>query len=439
MLTSKISPFILALALIFIPLYPKFPLLGVPGSFVSIRFEDLLIACIFILFLFTQLKTKFQSLSAPLPRSLLLYLAIGFIAAFSGIFLTKTASLSLGLLHSLRRVEYAVLFFAAFAWLNSLSQLRYLVRVIIITSLLVALYGLGQQFLDFPVVTTTNSEFSKGLALSLGPGARINSTFAGHYDLAAFSVFPLLLIIALLPISSLPGLLVIGAGMIYWTLLLSASRITFVSFFVAASALILLIRKPFWLLPLFSAAFLGVFFSPQLKGRYLDFITNHLRLTYIQSVSAQVENKDVNDVPDALKPPEVPEDRSFNIRLKAEWPKALRAFTKNPVLGTGFSSVGLAVDNDYLRTLAETGLLGLAAFVLIFLRFFKSGLPFVVRYTPSVSHAFIVAITCSVLGLLINAVFIDVFAASKIAMFTWAVMGLAERTKLLAISNPHAT
>ena len=76
---------------------------------------------------------------------------------------------------------------------------------------------------------------------------------------------------------------------------------------------------------------------------------------------------------------------------------------------------------------------------LIFLRFFKSGLPFVVRYTPSVSHAFIVAITCSVLGLLINAVFIDVFAASKIAMFTWAVMGLAERTKLLAISNPHAT
>src|SRR3989338_6973008 len=110
MLTSKISPFILALALIFIPLYPKFPLLGVPGSFVSIRFEDLLIACIFILFLFTQLKTKFQSLSAPLPRSLLLYLAIGFIAAFSGIFLTKTSFLILVFLHSLRRVEYAVLF-----------------------------------------------------------------------------------------------------------------------------------------------------------------------------------------------------------------------------------------------------------------------------------------------------------------------------------------
>src|SRR3989337_3998011 len=93
------------------------------------------------------------------------------------------------------------LFFVGYAWLKGLKQVNFLVRVVLMTSLLVAVYGLGQQFFGFPVVTTTNSEFSKGLALTLGQGARINSTFAGHYDLAAFSVFPLLLILSLLPVS----------------------------------------------------------------------------------------------------------------------------------------------------------------------------------------------------------------------------------------------
>ena len=431
---QKFSLIFIVLALLFIPLYPKFPLLGIAGTFVSVRLDDFIVATLAIALAVTVFKQGFSSFRQPVSRAVLLYLFVGAVAAFSGIFLTRTATLNLGLLHTFRRLEYFSLFFAGFTFFSSLSDLPRIIRVILLSSLLVAIYGLGQQFLGFPVITTTNSEFAKGLALTLGQGARINSTFAGHYDLAAFSVFPLLLILSLLPVSRHKPIL-IGIGLlVYWTMLLSASRITFASLIISSSLLVILIRKKMWLIPLCVLAIAGFFASPQLRGRYLELITSHIKISSIvPSVSAQTipETKDVDEVPDALKPPAVPEDRSFNIRLNAEWPTALRAFYKNPVLGTGYSSIGLASDNDYLRSLAETGILGLSAFILIFVRFFKSSWRFIRHYQPSLSSSFIISVSCFMVSLLLNALFIDVFEASKIAIFFWLIVGIAEKTKLL--------
>ncbi|MBI2008290.1 O-antigen ligase family protein [Candidatus Amesbacteria bacterium] len=402
----------IAILLLVIPLYPKFPILGVSGTFVSVRLEDFLIAAIFLVFLLHK-----PSFSTPLHRSILLYLFLGLVSTFSAIVLTKSISLNLGLLHLIRRLEYMSLFFIGFSFLTSLSQISFLVRTILVTSLLVAIYGLGQQFLSFPVITTTNSEFSKGLTLTLGPEARINSTFAGHYDLAAYTVFPLLLILGLLSLPNIkfkPLLFAVGL-LVYWTLLLSASRVTFAAFYLSAFAFVWLIAKKVWIPLLLILAFFSVLISPQLAGRYRQLI--------FPLAHAQVPADE--QTADALVP--VAEDRSFNIRLKAEWPRAVRAFLKNPVLGTGYSSVGLAVDNDYLRALAETGILGLLAFLLIIFRFLKTPPPF----NNSLESIFILSVTLSLVSLLLNALFIDVFEASKIALTTWLLLGLAEKTKIL--------
>jgi len=412
--------FLVALVLLIVPLYPKFPLVGVAGTFVSVRLEDFLLAGILGVWAISALKSKFSQLKFPVHRAILLYWFIGAIAVFSGIFLTKTAALNLGALHFLRRVEYMALFFAAFSFLRTRGELHFIIRVILVVSLLVAGYGLGQQFLNWPVITTTNSEFSKGLALSLGPGARINSTFAGHYDLAAYSIFPLLLIISLLTLKSVrPKLPLVIIGLLtYWAMLLSASRVTFAAFYLTAGLLFLIIRKWTWLPLLVLAAIISIIASPQLLGRYREFIVSHVRAAVDEEVA------------DALKPAGQPEDRSFNIRLQAEWPRALRAFYQNPVLGTGFSSVGLAVDNDYLRLLAETGLLGAAAFVLIILRFFKSSISYM-RVPQDFREAFIVSVALGLVGLLLNALFIDVFEASKVAVVSWTLLGLAEKSKTI--------
>jgi len=424
----KYSFLLISLILTIVPLYPKFPLLGISGTFVSVRLEDFVLAGVFFLWLVSRSKSLRQLFQLPVHRSILLYLGVGAAALFSGIFLTKTVDPNLGFIHWFRRVEYMAMFFIAFDFLKSKVQLSFLVRAFILVSLLVALYGLGQQFLGFPVISTTNTEFAKGLALTLGPGARINSTFAGHYDLAAYSVFPLLLILGLLMIGAKPRWLLFTIGsLVYWTMLLSASRVTFAAFYLTAGLFILVMRKYYWLIPLVIVAVVSVLTTPQLLGRYREFFKNHL-FAIAPAVSAQSVDEEVAD---ALKPPAVPEDRSLNIRLNAEWPKALRSFWKNPIFGTGYSSVGLATDNDYLRSLAETGILGLMAYGLIILRFFKSSFRYFKSPPLTFESVFIVSTTFGLVGLLLNAVFIDVFEASKVAIVTWTLLGLAEKTKTL--------
>lgn len=426
---SKYSLYLIALVLILIPLYPKFPLLGVSGTFVAVRIEDFVLAAILTVWLASRYSSLSGLLKLPVHRSILIYLSVGAAALFSGIFLTKTTFPGQGLLHWTRRIEYMSMFFVAYDFLKNRIQIQFLIRSIVLVSVLVGLYGLGQQFLRFPVISTTNTEFAKGLALTLGPGARINSTFAGHYDLAAYLVFPLLLVLGLLAV---PGIrhkmLLIPIGtIIYWPLLLSASRVTFVAFFLTAGLFVLVMRKYSWLLVMAIVAVVSVLATPQLLGRYREFVFNHL-LVFAPPVQAQAVDEETAD---ALKPPPVPEDRSLNIRLNVEWPRATRALWKNPVFGTGYSSTGLATDNDYLRALAETGVLGFAAFALIILRLFKTSLPHLLHFQPSLENVFIVSVTLSLVSLLLNAVFIDVFEASKVAIITWTLLGLSEKAKSL--------
>ena len=424
---SSLTPYLIGLVLILIPLYPKFPLFGVSGTFVAVRLEDFVLALVFIVWAMLHAKSTFTRLqSLPVHRAILIYLSIGAVSLFSAIFLTKTALLSQGTLHLLRRFEYMALFFISFDFLKSKEDLHFLIRTLIVTAFIVALYGLGQQFLAFPIISTTNSEFSKGFALTLGESARINSTFAGHYDLAAYSVFPLLLILGLLmtPVRFKP-LLWLSGSLIYWTMLLSASRVTFAAFFVTAGLFVLIMRRYSWLVPLAIAAIVGILITPQLLGRYREFVVNHL-FSFVPTVSAMAVD---DQTADALKPPSVPEDRSLNIRLHVEWPRAVRAVTKNPVLGTGYSSITLATDNDYLRNLGESGILGFLAFGLIIIRFFKSSLRYVTTPPTSLSGVFVLSVTLGLVGLLLNAVFIDVFEASKIAIITWTLLGLAQKAK----------
>lgn len=407
--------YLVALVLIFVPLYPKFPLAEVAGTFVAIRLEDLLLALIYLVWGVWAIKNKLWLKITPTQRAIILYWLAGCVAVFAGIFLTKTVTPTIGLLHAARRVEYMGMFFVAYTALKNVGQLKFIVGTLLIVSAIVALFGLGQQFLGLPVISTNNSEFSKGLALTLGPGARINSTFAGHYDLAAYSVFPILIILGLLMTTSKNKLLLVALGAVcYWAMLLSASRVTFVALVLSASLLVALLRKPRWIVAILLAGVVGILVSPQLLGRYRELIFNGLKLGVVSSVRAAED-----DIPDALKPPVVPEDRSLSIRLNASWPRALRAMQKNPLLGTGYSSIGLAADNDYLRSLAETGILGSAALALVFWR--------VLRSLRGSKNTFVLAVGCGLIALLLNAIFIDIFEASKIAIVSWTLLGLAEK------------
>lgn len=401
--------------LIIIPLYPKFPSIKLPGIYVAIRLEDFLIFGVLIFFLIPLVINFKTLLSNKISKSMLLFIAIGLVSLISGIFLTKTAIASIGFLHWFRRIEYLSLFVIGFLFMKLYANKNifdYIIKVLVIVNLLIFLYGLGQKNANFPVIVTQNEEYSKGIALSWVPGSHINSTFAGHYDLASYLVLTLpIFITAFFVYKDKFSKLILFTSVLlgFWLLSSAVSRISIVAFLIASSISLFVLKKYKELLIVGLISVIAFGFSSDLRARYGRIIeVVREKISIVQVAYAQEI--------------EVFEDRSTSIRLNVEWPRALRAFAKNPFLGTGYSSITLATDNDYLRALGETGFLGLIAFSLLLYNSIRVLILY--KYSNDIDSAFIASILGSFVGILLTAVFIDIFEASKFATIFWLMIGI---------------
>jgi len=507
--------------LAFIPLYPKLPLFDVRNTWVYIRIEDFAIVFIAILWIILLFKKKI-SLKTPLTLPILVFWIIGAVSVLHAVLLIfptlANVFPNVAFLSMLRRIEYIFLFFVAFSSIKSKDNVYYIVTTLTVVLILVAIYGIGQRFLGFPAFLTSNEEFAKGVSIQLSRLSRVPSTFAGHYDLAAY----LVLVIPILTGSlfafknflvkiSLFIAVALGIGLIFMTV----SRI---SVFALLSSLVLLLfflKKRLVLVFLAIVTLVFLSFSPSIIERFgstiseVDVLVNAKTGSAIGHISevpsSYFEDKVVlrdfsqseqdlklatssaivplSNIPDRailLSEPTEPTgenlpqgtsyinlylspvtkkvnqyfykkadkdsattsakiymlygdflikrakayDLSLTTRSQGEWPKAFEAFKRNFLLGSGYGSVTLAVDNNYLRLLAETGILGFISFLSIFIIagiYIKKMLPVV---APSVAKSFALGFVAGTFGLFLNAILIDVFEASKIAFTYWLLMGI---------------
>ena len=429
-----IFKYLTAAVIMGIILYPKFPFLRLPGIHVAIRLEDFLLAAIAIICGFYLLPRARSVFSLKIEKAILIYLAVGFISLLSAIFLTRTVDYGVGILHWIRRIEYFIPFFLGVLAVRKKENLGFYLNVLMLTLIIVFLYGAGQKYLHWPIIVTQNLEYAKGIALRYVSGSHINSSFAGHYDLATFLTLVLPIFISLFfIIKKIKPRIILGLSIFsgLWLLLASISRISIVSYLVGSVIALFILKKyrAILLVVVFSLVFFS--FSVDLRVRYLRIIDEaNKRLgdaSLIIYAQESLPEKEAISVTPSPTPIPLVEDRSSAIRLNVEWPRAIRAFTKNPLLGTGYSSITLATDNDYLRVLGETGILGFIAFGLIFLRLFKlmiSGKALSNKSSTDLEKAFFAGIIGGSVGVLINALFIDVFEASKFAIIYWLLTGL---------------
>lgn len=461
--------------LVFIPLYPKFPLFNIPKTYVAIRFEDFLVAFMVGIFLIKIIWQKTQFFQNRLNRLFLVYFLVGGLSTLSAIFITKNVIPHLVMLHWMRHIEYMSLFFISVYAVNKIQNIKDSFSVLVLATIGVILYGLGQKFLGFPVVSTMNEEFSKGILLTLTEWARINSTFAGHYDLAAYLVlFLAFLFGAIFGFKSrLQKILIVIVGIFaFYLLILTSSQIAFLAYLASIVFILIISRKYRWILPIVLLSILGTFASRDLTDRYAATIRinrdlamtafDKTRLAWLSrpSVPTPIPTVTSTLTPAPVstgikgKPPkivvilsptpspisikkymtyestssaditEITAYRSTTIRLNVEWPRAIRAFLKNPLLGTGYSSITLATDNDYLRALGETGLLGFAAIFLVFLQIIIEVIRYLGKNISPPDKMLAIGFSGAILGFLINASFIDVFESSKVAYVFWIIVGL---------------
>ncbi len=399
-------------------------------------------------------------------------------------------------LHFLRRVEYFSLFFIFFSAIRRAKDLKLFILILLIAVVGVTLYGFGQKYLYWPAFSTMNREFSKGWMLYLTEHSRVLSTFGGHYDLAAFIMMALTIGWSLFfGIKNRLGkiiLFLILSGS-FWILILTASRTSFIAYLAAVSSVVFLwvFRRSLswvfirWFAVLFLSIFIMLSFG-DLSERFTKLIKLDQRLgglkqillrpateppkdkaiflvNNIGAVTSKSDQPPTTDKPgerpvdvteDILEPiPVSPDstevvlrqrtysnaalqyDLSTGIRLDALWPRAIAGFKKNPLLGSGYSTLtksqveefteAESTDNDFLRMLGETGILGTIAFLgILGIAVFT-----IWKALPGVKDPFFYGMFVGVIGLtfglLINAIYIDVFEASKVAYSFWAILGLS--------------
>ncbi len=449
---------------VFIPLYPKFPLFNVSGTFVAIRIEDILIGLTISLWgLYLVLSNQLKAfLKDKLNLAILLFFFTGAVSTFSGVFLTQSTVLHISFLHFLRRIEFMMLLPVVATVVRTKRQFILILVFLGLAVLAVNLYALGQQYLDWPVISTTNSEFSKGLILRLTPGARVNSTFAGHYDLAVFLAMAIVILTALFfAVRKTLKIPVVILGIIsLLVLIMTAARLSFAALLTGTVAVLILTRKSKYILLLIVFLAIILIYPSQLRERLISTVTVNIfqqgqryeGKTYDQKVRSKlniptlaIQTSSISAFTSSFASPSgsiatdiapgEPIDttqlgvyRSFEIRLNTEWPRAITAFIKNPFLGTGYSSIDIATDNDFLRSLGETGILGTAAFILILVAVCKKIIELLksnnrlIRYFSAGTLSMIVAF-------IVNGLFIDVFEASKVASLFWMVLGLSLAAK----------
>lgn len=478
-LDNHVLEVLIGIFIFLIPLYPKLPLRMVNYTYIAVRVEDVFTAFLFLVFLF-QLRRKKITINMKFLVLFLLYWGAVFLSTIFNVYISKIIFVShLGLLHAARRIEYMGIFLIVLSVVKTKKAfLRYL-WLILLSLLLVNIYAIGQKFLGWPAVQTMNPEYAKGYLLFLTPEARVSSTFAGHYDLAAYLIF-------LMPI--VLGFYFFKKNLYYFFLIIlsvlilvfTASRVSYGAYFLSTFPFLLYIRKPKHLVVLLAITLLFTFMSKNLTSRFSRtfqvkqifvnqdtgqvVVPQHMTTkeipagTFYIGINQQItvdknlqavlldetlrervrsaakskgikltkeqEDLQIASIEGNLKPVNtVVSDISFATRLQVEWPRAIKAFLSDPLFGTGPSSITEATDNDYLRSLGETGLLGTVFFVLIFFTIVKM-IWTALKALPEQERPLYLGFLFGLGGLLVNAGYIDVFEASKVAYQFWLIAGL---------------
>lgn len=511
----------------FIPLYPKLPLAElIPGYIVRLRLEDVFVAISIVIYGIQVIRKKAEW-KTPFTWMILAYAVVGLLSTISGVLITKTIPFELihigkSMLHYFRYLEYFSLFFISYSAIKSRRSLSIIFGFFAVTVILITIYGYGQKYYYWPVYSTMNREFSKGLRLYLTEHARVQSTFGGHYDMAGYLVVAIPILLALFFSTNNKKWklsLFIAYTFGVWLLIMSASRTSFVGFVFELGLLLGLlalqqqgwrnkitwgVTRSFFVFAMLS--YMYVVYGESIAGRFYQTLEGYpTLLTIFQNIddtrhkifsgefSALLERYNLKlpeaklpenaistddaenqvltptderptstrpsdvyvDVPDkvtittvsaegvastsTIEVPRTFSDNAFkyglsmSIRLDTLWPRAIAGFYKNPLLGSGYatltkSAVGEfteaeSTDNNFLRTLGETGLLGFFTFygVVVIGIYFATMVTIKSKsyYAKAVAIGFISA----TIGLLINAIFIDIFASSKVAFTYWGLSG----------------
>ena len=364
---------------------------GSLGRGVTLRLEDGLLVLIGLSWLARNavMKDLGLFLKTPLNRPIFLYMVVCALSTTLGV-MSGRVEPKTGFLYVLKYFEYFIVFFMLVNHVRDGRQLKRFVFCLFLTAAIVSLIGIAQ----IPDGNRLSAPFE-------GPGGEPN-TFGGYLLFVGMVAaglaakvrerrtrnLLLLLIVCMLPsffftqsrssyLAFVPALLVLG--------FMTERRLIVVGLLAVA-----LLASPLFLPQVVKERILYTFNQPEEPGQIT---IGDLRL-----------------------------DTSTSARLQS-WQDALRDFPDHPFLGHGVTGYAF-VDAQFPRVLAETGILGLAAFIYLLVSVFRLLRSRLRQTEDPFCKGLIMGFTAGFVGLLVHSIGTNTFIIVRIMEPFWFFAGI---------------
>lgn len=360
-------------------------------------------------------KSSLGTLLKPVPnylnKPLAVFLAIGFLTVITSQFPRASIEGFVG-----KMLECAFMYFAFLECIRTKKRIKIFLVIFSVSILLICVSGLYQYFIGH--------DFIRGHIFE----GRISSSFRQANDFAAYLVVttPVLLYLSLFPLPKQKkdgdcpdGLSFLSTGkargilfflfmLSFSCLILTYSRGAWIAFILSLSVLAVQKRRIFLFSAVFLVIFLAAFYCQSARVRPLDSIMGNNLTRYFEWE---------------------------NNRL-GYWTRSISIIRDYPVLGSGlntYSSIQWQYDgvgwggyphNSYLQMTAETGVVGLLAFlwliIILLINSFKNLQSMMDPFLRSLVLSFLAGLT----GFLIHSFFDTNFYSVQLGTFMWVIIGV---------------
>jgi hypothetical protein len=406
---SEAGLYLVLLSMLLSPEFAMGPQRLAEGRAVVIRFEDLLLIAIALSWLAKTAVNKELGLvvKTPLNRWIVAYALTTLAATLLG-YLTGTVKTAGGFFYVLKYVEYFVVYYLTVNHLHDRAQAWRLVATAFVTAGITSLMGLAQipsgERVSAPFEGETGEPNTFGgylmfmMAVAAGIGletARVQ-TRAVMAGLVGLMTVPFLF--------TLSRASYLGAVVMLVTLAALSSKLRFMAGILAP----LLVA-----VPLLSPALLP---AP---------VTRRITGTFVPEVGQPT-----------IRLGGTAFDPSTSERVLAAQ-QAFRAWTDRPLLGRGVTGF-IFIDTQYFRTLVETGIVGLAAFLGLAAAIVKAGLGSRRRLEHGEDRGLALGFVAGTVGLLFHAFGANTFIIVRIMEPFWFFAGIVVALPTLAQAGARA-
>ncbi len=386
-------------------LSPELTVAGVPGRAVVIRIEDfLLIGVIFTWLAKTAINKELGLLvRTPLNLPIIAYISVCLLFTLKGVIIGDVGYPRKSLFYLLKYSEYFLLYFLVANNIRSKREVKNFLFVFLIVCFIICFYGYFQMAQG---ITRITAPFE-------GPKGEPN-TLGGYL----LFMFPIASGLALYNPSRM-GRLWSGALACFMIppFLFTLSRGSFLAFPFMFLTLILLTREKRLILTIILVSFLilsPIILPHSVKGR----------------ITGTFKGREYE-----IGPIHTPLATSAGARVES-WKYVFRAWKERPLLGYGITGFAF-IDSQFVRTIAELGLIGLLVFIWLLVAIFRSGLRVYRKIEDRFSQGLTLGFLAGFIGLVILAMTANAFIIVRIMEPFWFIAAIVIMLPKIMAEEEH--